>query len=70
VAGLLITKKVFENPAIRTKLAIQLDKLTPKTQNIIKNAIQNNKPLQTKFKDILKKALVQAGVKVLPNKQD
>lgn len=70
VAGLLITKKVFENPAIRTKLAIQLDKLTPKTQNIIKNAIQNNKPLQTKFKDILKKALVQAWVKVLPNKQD
>jgi hypothetical protein len=66
----LITKKIFENPAIRTKLAIQLDKLAPKVQETIKNAIQTNTPLQTKFKDILKKALTQAGVKLLPNKQD
>jgi hypothetical protein len=33
---LLITKKILENPTIRTKIALQLDKLAPQTKNIIK----------------------------------
>lgn len=69
VAWLLVTKKIFENPAIRTKLAIQLDKLAPKVQTTIKNAIQTGTPLNITMKDILKKAFTQAWVKLLPNKQ-
>jgi len=66
----LITKKVLENPAIRTKLAVQLDKLAPKVKNTIINAIQTNTPLKIGLRDILRKAFTQAGVKLLPNKKD
>lgn len=71
VAWLLITKKVLENPAVRTKLAVQLDKLNPKVQQEIQKAIVNNTVLKWSAANIFRKALTLAWVKVLEsNKQE
>lgn len=65
IAWLLITKKVLENPALRTKIALKLDKLAPKIQSEIKEAIISKWVVSEPTKKILNDMLVQLWVKTL-----
>lgn len=65
IAWLLITKKVLENPALRTKLALKLDKLAPKIKQEVQNAIINKWTVSWPTKKILNDMFVQLWVKTL-----
>jgi hypothetical protein len=55
----LITKKVLENPAVRTKIAIALDKLAPKAKQELTEAIINKSPISEATKNLVNKIISQ-----------
>jgi len=66
----LLTKKVLENPAIRTKIAVQLDKLAPKIKQELASNILDKTPLSKMAQELIRKAITQASVKGLSPKQE
>lgn len=70
VGWTLITKKVLENPAIRTKIAVQLDKLAPKIKQELTEHIIDKTPLSKMAQEMIRKAITQASVKGLSPKQE
>lgn len=69
VWGALITKKVLENPAVRTKIAIALDKLAPKAKQELTEAIINKSPISEATKNLVNKIISQLWVKTLSSKK-
>lgn len=69
VWGALITKKILENPSVRTKIAVALDKLAPKAKEELKSAIITNTPIKWALKNMVNKIITQSWVKALSSNQ-
>lgn len=59
---LLLTKKVIENPAVKTRLAQYLQNLLPKEQEMLKNAIANKTGISKELKDKIRRIFTQVWI--------